>query len=111
MKGLRKTTTNVQVTGFSDSDTHQEVVSKGGNGLDIKCDVSELLLVCSSGIVRDVPIFGKQWTLGGFTAQNGGTANRSKKVWGVLCPIEDDLLQTSDSVSLLAIQTASLHYA
>lgn len=101
MKGLRKSTANVQVVGFTEDDTHEEVVSKGARGLDINCDISELLLVCSNGIVRDVPIFDKQWTLGAFTEQNGGSSNRSKKVWGLLCPVEDENLHTSDSVHLL----------
>lgn len=96
LKGLRKTTTNVQVVGFTEADTLEEVLAKGAKGLDIKCDISKLLLVCSNGIVPDMPIFGKQWTLGDFTEQNGGTSNRSKKVWGVLCPIDDE---TEDSVS------------
>ena len=50
--------------GFTDADTHKEVLTKGAMGLGIECDISELSLVCSNGIVPDLPILGKEWTLG-----------------------------------------------
>ena len=78
------------MVGFTEADTHEEVLAKGAKGLSINCDTSELLLVCSNGIVNNLPILGKQWTLGEFTQQNGGTSNRSKKVWGVLCPYDEE---------------------
>lgn len=90
----------MQVVGFTDADAHKDVLAKGAKGLGIECG-TEILLVCSNGIVLDMPILGKQWTLGEFIQQNGGTANRSKKVWGVLCPYDEEGTSgTSNTVSL-----------
>ena len=36
LKGLRKTTTNIQVVGFCDSDTYEEVLAKGAKALNIE---------------------------------------------------------------------------
>ena len=101
IKGLRKTTANIQVVGFTDNDTYEEVLYKGATGLDIKCDIANLSLVCSNGIVHNTLILEKTWTLGEFIHQNGGTVNRSKKVWGVLCPVDDENLDLVSIVSKL----------
>ena len=90
LKGLRKTTANIQVVGFTDADTYQEVLDKGAKGLGIKCEKSLLALVCSNGIVPNAPIHDMPWTLGEYVKYNGGTQNRSKKVWGLLVPDDDD---------------------
>lgn len=66
LKDLKKTTTNIQVVGFRDSDTHLDVLTKGAKGLGVKCKPSLLSLVCSGGIVPDMPICGKSWTPGEF---------------------------------------------
>ena len=50
-----KRSANIQVVGFSDTDTYDEVLAKG---LGVKCDKSRLALICSNGI-DDLP-----WTLG-----------------------------------------------
>ena len=90
LKGLRKTTTNVQVVGFTDADTHSEVLAKRAKGLEVKCDPHFLALVCSSGIVPDTEILGHPWTLGEYIRINGGIQNRSKKTWRILVPIDDE---------------------
>jgi hypothetical protein len=87
LKGFRKTTTNTQVVGFTIKDLHNDVLLKASSGLDLKCDISELRLICSGGMVPDSPINGKPWNLGDYIDQNGGNQNRSKKVWGVCIPI------------------------
>lgn len=81
LKGLRKTTTNVQVVGFTDADAHKDVLAKGAKGLGIECG-TEILLVCSNGIVLDMPILGKQWTLGEFIQQNGGVLQIEVRKYG-----------------------------
>lgn len=73
---------------------------KAAKGLGLSCDVCELRLLCSGGIVPDQPIGGKPWTLGDYIAQNGGTQNRSKKVWGVAIPIGLDESKPCTSTSL-----------
>ena len=78
LKGLRKTTANIQVVGFTDADTYQEVLDKGAKGLGIKCEKSLLALVCSNGIVPNAPIHDMPWTLGEYVKYNGGTQNRRK---------------------------------
>ena len=106
LKGYRKTTPNTQVVGFTDADTHQEVIEKGARGLGIKCDFKQLALLCSSGLVPDYLSKDVPWTLGEYTKLNGGSSNRSKKSWGIYVPfdIENDMEDqdtTADSVSSL----------
>lgn len=90
------------MVGFTDEDNHQDVLHKAAMGLGLKCQLHELQLLCSGGIIPDNLILGEAWTLGGYIAQNGGTKNRSKKIWGVGIPIglEEAGPSTSDSVSL-----------
>lgn len=66
------------------------MLTKGAKGLGVKCKSSLLSLVCSGGVVPDIPICGKSWTLGEYVRLNGGTQNRSKKVWGLLVPFDDE---------------------
>lgn len=56
LNGYRKSSPNVQVVGFKDSDTHADVLKKGAKGLDLTCACDLLLLVCSGGMVPDSPI-------------------------------------------------------
>ena len=90
MRGLRKKTTNIQVVGFCDTDTYTDVLEKAAKGLGLDTDASQCTLVCSGGVVREALICGKQWTLGEYIKYNGGTSNRSKKVWGLLVEEEED---------------------
>ena len=83
LKGLKKKTTNIQVVGFCDSDTYQDVLEKAAKGLGID-SYCKLSLVCSGGVVPETDICGNNWSLGEYIRYNGGTSNRSKKVWGVL---------------------------
>ena len=82
-----------------------DVLTKGAQGLGIKCDTSVLALVYSNGAVPNMPICDKQWNWGDYIRYNGATQNRSKKVWGVLIPFEygesltNQSLMTFDSVS------------
>ena len=87
-KGLRKTTANIQVVGFSDIDTYDEVLEKGAKGLGVKCDKSLLALICSNGSIPNAPIDDLPWTLGEYIKYNGGTQNRSKKSVGSACALQ-----------------------
>lgn len=91
----------MQVVGFTNDNTYQDILSRAASGLGLKCDLSLLRLLCSGGVIPDVPIGGKPWTLGEFIRQNGGSQNRGKKSWGVDVPIghEDAGMSTSDSVN------------
>lgn len=103
IKGFRKTTTNTQVVGFTDADSYNDVLRKASRGLSLHCDISDLQLLCSNGMVPDSPINGEAWTLGEYIHQNGGTQNRNKKVWGICIPVGLEENQagpsTEDSVS------------
>ena len=83
----------------------QRGLTKGVNGLGIKCDVNLLSLVCSSGMVPDAKICGRPWTLGEYIHLNGGVQNRSKKTWGILVPVDDEdtAFSTADSVTIMPI--------
>lgn len=63
------------------------MLRKGARGLDLKCDLEDLQLLCSGGIVVSAPLGEKPWTLGEYTRQHGGSQNRSKRVWGICIPI------------------------
>lgn len=98
LKGYKKTTTNTQVIGFTDTDTHHDVLTKGARGLEIKCNVDELSLICSGGLVPNIPIGDQPWKLGKYIKLNGGTVTRSKKLWGIYIPTDvDDQLEDSRS--------------
>lgn len=86
-----RTTTNVQVPGFTDDDTYSEVVERGARGLAIKTDIDELQLVVSGGVVNDCPLQGEeQWTLGRYVEEIGGQAVRGKKTFGIYLPVDED---------------------
>ena len=93
-------TTNIQVVGFANTDTYQEVIKKAAKGLGIM-SWRMLSLVCSGGVVPETEIGGQTWSLGEYIHYNGGTSNCSKKVWGVLVEeVEDeDPFSTFESVS------------
>lgn len=90
VKGFKKTTANTQVAGFTDDDTYNDVIVKAARSLGIECDMSELSLICSSGLVPDLPLCGQPWKLGEYVMHVGGSANRSKKLWGIFVPIDAD---------------------
>lgn len=106
MRGFKKTTPNTQVVGFTNDDCHFDVLRKGARGLGLKCDLDELQLLCSGGIVVSAPIGEKPWSLGEYVRQHGGTQNRNKKVWGICIPVgleEEGHSLTLDSVRVLSI--------
>lgn len=100
IKGYKKTTPNIQVVGFTDEDSHSDVLEKAARGLGLKCDLDQLSLLCSGGMVIDSPLGNNSWSLGEYIKQHGGTQNRSKKVWGICipCGLEESDMTTSDSV-------------
>ena len=103
LKGYTKSTPNTQVIGFTDTDTHHDVLIKGARGLGIKfnCSVNELSILCSGGLVPDIPINNEPWTLGEYIKLNGGSVNRSKKCWGIYVPIGvEENLKVVDSSTL-----------
>ena len=75
LKGFSKTTTNVQVVGFTDKDSHCDGLRKGANGLGLKCNLYLLSLLCSGGIVPDAPIGDQPWSLGEYIKYHGGNQN------------------------------------
>jgi hypothetical protein len=104
LKGFKKTTTNTQVVGFTEHDSHHDVITMAAKALEIHCDTSLLSLICSYGLVPDCPIEDQPWTLGKYIEHHGGVTNRGKKVWGIYIPVDaddDSTLSTVDSVSFL----------
>lgn len=84
----------VQVPGFKDSDSHIDVITKGAKGLGITTSPHRLSLIVSNGLVKDNPLScGNLWTLGGYTAEFGGSKVRAKRTFGIYVPpdeIEDE---------------------
>ena len=86
----------VQIPGFTDKDTHKEVIMKGAKGLGIDSPIHQLSLLISNCLVKDVPLpSGKSWTLGNYTAEFGGPQARGKRTFGIFVPftkrdVEDD---------------------
>lgn len=75
------------MVGFTDQDSYHDVLLRASRGLGLKCNINELQLICSGGMVLDSLINDQPWTLGEFIQQNGGNQNGSKRVWGVHIPI------------------------
>ena len=94
--------------GLTDSDTYEVVLSKACKALGLTCDISSLQLICSGGVVPNSPIGTKEWTLGEFVKNNGGSQNRGKKVWGIAIPSGYDESNTSIPVCLYVIYTKTL---
>jgi len=78
----------VQIPGFTDSDSHQDVVAKGAQALGINNPLHELSLL---SLVKDDDLpSGKPWTLGNYTAEFGVPQARGKQVFGIFVPFEED---------------------
>ena len=87
----------MQISGFTDGNTYQEVVAQGARGLIIKADPADLHLVVSGGLVMDDTLQdGKPWTLGGYVQEIGVSA-RYKKTFGIYIPL--DVEEEESSVS------------
>ncbi len=81
----------VQVAGFSNEDTHLDVITKGAKGLELDTAPNQLSLIISNGLVLDTPHpSGLQWTLGGYIDDFGGVQARSKRTFGLLLPPEEE---------------------
>ena len=77
----------VQIPGFTDKDTHKEVIMKGAKGLGIDSPVHQLSLLISNCLVKDVSLpSGESWTLGNYTAEFGGPQARGKRTFGIFVP-------------------------
>ena len=104
----------MQVVGFTDKDSHNDVLKKGANGLGLKCNLDLLQLLCSGGIVLNSPIGDNLWTLGEYIKQHGGNQNRSKKVWGINVPIDyEDVhvaAESSDTVSAYIVHVIIIQF-
>ena len=91
----------VQISGFSDTDTYTEVVTKGAKGLNINANPESLQLLVSGGLVTNCPLRNrKEWTLGQYTIEIGGVQVRSKKIFGIYNPP-----YIPESVSFIIIAT------
>ena len=85
-----RTTTNVQIPGFRDEDSYDEVVERGARGLGLK-NLENLQFVVSGGVVKNTPSeSGEEWTLGGYIEGIGGQNVRGKKTFGLFVPDSDD---------------------
>ncbi len=81
----------VQVAGFSNTDTHLDVVTKGARGLCIDVTPCSLSLIVSKGLVFDNPLpSDQQWTLGGYVDEFGGPQVRGKRTFRVVVPLEEE---------------------
>ena len=79
----------VQIPGFSDDNSHHDVISRAARGLEIKTSLDSLSLMMSNGLVKNTPLSnGKPWTLGGFVDELGGAQVRGKRTFGVCVPEE-----------------------
>ena len=67
----------MQIGGFVDSDSYEDVLRKASNGLGLPEPSEEL--VVSGGLVPDT----EGWTLGEYIQSCGGSSSRSKKLFGV----------------------------
>ena len=85
----KRTSGNIQVSGFTDDDVYGDVVTKGTKGLDIKAEPEDLFLIVSNGLVVDTPLRrNKPWTLGNYVEEIGGVSVRGKKTFGIYIPID-----------------------
>lgn len=85
----------MQISGFTDDNTHQEVVAQGARGLTINADPADLHLVVSGGLVLDATLQdGKPWTLG--VQEVGGVSAGCKKIFGIFIP--SDVEEETSSV-------------
>jgi hypothetical protein len=74
--------------------------------LGINCSVNELSILCSGGLIPNIPINNEPCTLGEYIKLNGGNVNRSKKCWGIydIVPIDaEEKLKVVDSSTLDSI--------
>ena len=59
----------IQIPGFTDSDSHEDVITKGSKGLGITKPPNQLSLLVSSSLVKNSVLpSGKVWTLGNYAA-------------------------------------------
>ena len=100
----------VQIPGFTDKDTHKEVIMKGAQGLGIESSTHQLSLLVSNCLVKDVSLpSGKCWTLGNYTAEFGGPQARGKRTFGIFVPFtkRDEENDTDDDDCEVASYVAS----
>ena len=83
--------------GFTEKDSHKEVIMKGANGLGIDSPLHKLSLLISNCLVKDVSLpSGKSWTLGNYTAEFGGPQARGKRTFGIFVPFTSEGSDTDD---------------
>lgn len=79
----------IQVPGFSNSDTYQEVLAKGADGLGLTTSSECLKLIVSNGLIRNAPLpSGLPWTLGNYIHEFGGVQARGKRTFGIYMPCD-----------------------
>lgn len=79
----------IQVPGFANSDTYQEVTAKGARGLGLRTSSERLHLIVSNGLIRDAPLpSGLPWTLGNYVNEFGGVQARGKRTFGIYMPYD-----------------------
>ena len=81
LKGLKKENTNVQVVGFFDAATYQDVEENVAKGLGLKSS-SKCTLFCSGGVMPEAPVCSRKYSLGKYICLNGGTVDRNKQYEG-----------------------------
>ena len=84
---------------------------KAAMALGIKCATDDLTVICSGGRVPDLPICGKPWTLGTYIQHNGGTSNRSRRLWGLHISSDDDSIEESEESSSMLTHDSVMNHA
>jgi len=84
----------VQIPGFTDKDTHKEVIMEGAKGCVINSLIHQLSLLISNCFVP-LPS-GKSWTLGNYMAEFGGPQARAKRTLGIYVSEETDYSSSDD---------------
>ena len=103
----------VQIPGFSDEDSHQEVIDKAakGLGIDPSTDHESLTLMMSKGLVKNLPLSnGKPWTLGSFVEQLGGAQVRGKRTFGICVPDNANSDEESTSTEVYSTSYELIKY-
>ena len=91
----------MQVVGFTDKDSHNDILKKGANGLGLKCNLDVLQLLCSGSIVLNSPIGDNPSTLGEY-------------IWGINVPIDyEDVhvaAESNDTVSAYIVHLIVIQF-
>lgn len=90
----------MQISGFRDENTYQDVIQWGSLGLNIKGSLANFRLIVSGGLVANTQLQNNEpWSLGGYIDEIGGVSARCKKTFGIYLITEDDDDEEQEVVS------------